>query len=44
MIPEYSDVQKIAKETIEYIKTEIRPEMQLTEVIYYFDNDTLKKL
>ena len=32
MIPEYSDVQKIAKETIEYIKTKIRPEMQLTEV------------
>ncbi len=32
MFPEYSDVQKIAKETIEYIKTEIRPGMPLTEV------------
>jgi methionine aminopeptidase len=31
MFPEYSDVQKIAKETIEYIKTEIRPEMPLPE-------------
>ena len=32
MFPEYSDVQKIAKETIEYIKTEIRPGMPLQEV------------
>lgn len=32
MLPEYRDVQKIAKETIEYIKTEIRPGMPLTEV------------
>ena len=32
MFPEYSDVQKIAKETIEYIKTEIRPGMPLPEV------------
>ena len=32
MFPEYSDVQKIAKETIEYIKTEIRPGMALSEV------------
>ncbi len=32
MFPEYSDVQKIAKETIEYIRTEIRPGMPLTEV------------
>lgn len=32
MFPEYSDVQKIAKETIEYVKTEIRPGMTLPEV------------
>ena len=32
MFPEYSDVQKIAKETVEYIKTEVRPGMPLTEV------------
>ncbi len=32
MFPEYRDVQKIAKETIEYIKTEIRPGMSLPEV------------
>ena len=32
MFPEYTDVQKIAKETIEYIKTEIRPGMALSEV------------
>ena len=32
MLSEYSDVQKIAKETIEYIKTEIRPGMSLLEV------------
>ena len=32
MFPQYRDVQKIAKETIEYIKTEIKPGMQLTEV------------
>ena len=32
MFPEYRDVQKIAKETIEYIKTKIRPGMPLTEV------------
>ncbi len=32
MFHEYSDVQKIAKETIEYIKTEIRPGILLTEV------------
>ncbi len=32
MFPEYSDVQKIAKETIEYVKTEIRPGMPLPEV------------
>ncbi len=32
MFTEYSDVQKIAKETIEYIKTEIRPGMSLLEV------------
>ena len=32
MFPKYRDVQKIAKETIEYIKTEIKPGMQLTEV------------
>ena len=32
MFPEYSDVQKIAKETIEYIKTEIRPGMPLFDV------------
>lgn len=32
MFHEYSDVQKIAKETIEYIKTEIRPGIPLSEV------------
>lgn len=32
MFPEYCDVQKIAKETIEYIKTEIRPGIPLSEV------------
>ncbi len=32
MFPEYCDVQKIAKETITYIKTEIRPGMSLSEV------------
>ena len=32
MFPEYRDVQNIAKETIEYIKTEIRPGMPLKEV------------
>lgn len=32
MFPEYRDVQKIAKETIEYIKTEIRQGMSLPEV------------
>ena len=32
MFPEYSDVQKIAKETIEYIKTEIGPGISLSEV------------
>lgn len=32
MFQEYRDVQKIAKETIEYIKTEIRPGMLLPEV------------
>ena len=32
MFHEYNDVQKIAKETIEYIKTEIRPGILLTEV------------
>jgi len=32
VLSEYSDVQKIAKETIEYIKTEIRPGMSLLEV------------
>ena len=32
MLQEYRDVQKIAKETIEYIKTEIRPGMPLPEV------------
>ena len=32
MYPEYSDVQKIAKQTIEYIKTEIRPGIPLSEV------------
>ncbi len=32
MFPEYCDVQKIAKETIEYVKTEIRPGMTLPEV------------
>jgi hypothetical protein len=29
MISEYSNVQKIAKDTIEYIKTEVRPGMTL---------------
>ena len=32
MFPDYNDVQKIAKETIEYVKTEIRPGMPLPEV------------
>ncbi len=32
MFPEYCDVQRIAKDTIEYIKTEIRPGIPLTEV------------
>lgn len=32
MFPEYCDVQNIAKETIEYIKTEIRPGMTLMDV------------
>ncbi|MCR5650868.1 MAG: aminopeptidase P family protein [Lachnospiraceae bacterium] len=32
MFSEYHDVQKIAKDTIEYIKTEIRPGMPLKEV------------
>lgn len=32
MFPEYCDVQKIAKETIEFIKTEIKPGMMLSQV------------
>ena len=32
MFQEYRDVQKIAKETIKYVKTEIRPGMPLPEV------------
>ena len=32
MFPEYRDVQQIGRETIEYIKTEIRPGMSLPEV------------
>ena len=32
MISEYSNVQKIAKDTIEYIKTEVRPGMTLKNV------------
>ena len=32
VFPEYCDVQKIAKETMEYIKTEIRAGMPLSEV------------
>lgn len=32
MFPKYCDVQKIAKDTIEYIKTEIRPGISLSEV------------
>jgi methionine aminopeptidase len=32
MFQEYCDVQKIAKETIKYVKTEIRPGMPLPEV------------
>ena len=32
MFPEYYDVQKIAKETIEYIKKEIKPGMSLPDV------------
>lgn len=32
MFPECCDVQKIAKETIEYIKTEIKPGMALPDV------------